>query len=277
MSSPNKVLASLLLASCLATTPVFGADIARELRVNADENAAPDNFLEFGLGAVAGTGPSLTEDEPEFAGLTFVVAASYNYGGFFVDVAGETSEPLLFGYNAYNTDNWSFDVVLANTGDGISDDTDDRFKDIDEREASTMFGGRATGYLGENIVQFSLKHDVSGKSKGITASALIGRNWQYRNWNFHGLLGLSYANDKFSNYYLGVSEEESLRTDFEAYEASAMLNANASIGVTYPISEDWIFRATAVAHTTNGTKDNPLFKTTRDGVIAVGASISYVF
>jgi outer membrane scaffolding protein for murein synthesis (MipA/OmpV family) len=253
------------------------ADIARTLRTNSQDNNDPDNFLEVGVGAGAYVGSSMSDEDGKGAGLGVNLSASYNWKGFFIDVFAETGEPVVIGYNAFNNDVWSFDVILGTTGDGVSEDTDDRLIGITKRKSSSMLGGRLTGYFGKNILQVSLKHDVKGRSKGTVASALLGRNWQVRNWNFHGLMGLYLSDAKFNDYYLGVTEEESAVTGLETYDGETSLTFNSSLGVTYPISENWIYRATVGFGSNFGQNDSSLFEKKRNFYTSIGTSISYVF
>lgn len=277
MYSPVKkfMLITLMFIAFLPT--VCSADIARTLRNNSLDDSEPDNFLEIGVGAGAGIGSSMTDEDGIGAGLGLNLAGSYNWKGFFIDVFSETAEPVVIGYNAYNHDNWSFDIVLGTTGTGISDDTDDRFIGLTEREKSSMFGGRLTGYLGKNLIQIAIKHDVKGRSKGTVASVLLGRNWQYRNWNFHGLIGAHLADAKYNDYYLGVTAEESALTGIAAYDGESTLVFNSTMGVTYPISESWIYRATVSLGSNFGQNDSSLFEKRRNFHAGIGTSISYVF
>lgn len=276
-SSHIKKLSFVAILSVAFSSLTHSADIARELRSNADKNSVPENFFEIGINAGVGIGSSLTEEDGKGAGIGIHSSGSYNWNNFFIDVGMETSEPVVIGYNAYNSDNWTFDLMLGAGDSGISEDTDDRFIGITKRQSSTMLGGRLTGYFGQNILQVSLKHDVRGKSKGTVASALIGRNLQAGDWNFHGLVGLTLADAKYNDYYLGVSDEEAAITDFEAYEGKASVSFNSSVGVTYPISESWEFRATAHAGSNFGYNDSPLFSKKRDFYAAVITSITYEF
>ena len=272
-----KKLSLIAILSVAFSSLTYSADIARTLRTNAEKNSPPENFFEIGINAGVGIGSSLTEEDGKGAGIGIHSSGSYNWNNFFIDVGMETSEPVVIGYNAYNSDNWTFDLMLGAGDSGISEDTDDRFIGITKRQSSTMLGGRLTGYFGQNILQVSLKHDVRGKSKGTVASALIGRNWQAGDWNFHGLVGLTLADAKYNDYYLGVSDEEAAITDFEAYEGKASVSFNSSVGVTYPISESWEFRATAHAGSNFGYNDSPLFSKKRDFYAAVITSITYEF
>lgn len=275
--SSIKKLSVIVILTMLISSFANAADIARTLRTNSQDNNDPDNFLEVGVGAGAHIGSSITDEDGKGAGLGINLSASYNWKGFFIDVFAETGEPVVIGYNAYNNEVWSFDIVLGTTRVGISEGTDDRFIGINERETSSMLGGRLTGYFGKNILQLSLKHDVKGRSKGTVASALLGRNWQYRNWNFHGLMGLYLTDAKFNDYYLGVTDEESAVTGLETYNGKTSLTFNSTMGVTYPISENWIYRATVGFGSNFGQNDSPIFEKRRDFYTSIGTSISYVF
>jgi outer membrane scaffolding protein for murein synthesis (MipA/OmpV family) len=275
--SPIKQMSLGAILSGTFSSFAYSADIARELRSNADKNSVPENFFEIGINAGMGIGSSLTEEDGKETGFGINVSGSYNWNDFFIAVGMETSEPLSIGYNAYKSENWSFDLMLGATGGGISKDTDDRFIGITKRQSSTMLGGRLTGYFGQNILQVSIKHDARGRSKGTVASALLGRNWQVNDWNFHGLAGLTLADAKFNDYYLGVSDAEAAITDFEAYDGKASVSFNSSVGVTYPISESWEFRATAHAGSNFGYNDSPLFSKKRDFYTGISSSISYEF
>ena len=257
----------------------YSADIVRTLSNNADENNEAENFFEIGVGGGAGVGSSLYDEDAKGAGFNGHVRGSYNWNGFFIDLFGETSEAAVVGYNAYNSDTWSFDVVLGHTLNGITQDNDEdgRFEGLNKREGSLFFGGRATSYFGKNIIQLSLKHDVSGRSQATIVSALVGRNWQHRNWNFHGFVRLDLADAKLADYFLGVTEEEASRTNFEAFNGEASVNLSSSIGVTYPITEHWVYRAGISAGSNFGKNDSPLFAKRRSFYAGIGTSISYVF
>lgn len=269
-------LAAIMLVSL--TSASYSEDITRALRNNTDNSLEPENFFEIGAGVGAYVGSSFTDEDGKGAGAFLVVRGSYNWNGFFVDLLAESSDPLVFGYNVYNNDNWSLDAILTRTGQGFRPDNDTlRFTGIDDRQDFGMFGARLTGYIGENIAQFTIKHDLSSTSKGTTASALIGRNWQVRNWNFHGLIGLQYSDANYIDHYYGVSQEEANNSQFNAYEGKSTLGFSTSLGVTYPINENWVFRGSTDIGANFGQNDSPLFNKRRNFHTSINTSISYVF
>jgi outer membrane scaffolding protein for murein synthesis (MipA/OmpV family) len=275
--SPITKLSLVAIVLVAFSSFTHSADIAHTLRANTQDNNDPDNFIEIGLGASLGIGSSLTDEEAKGLGLFINLSSSYNWNGFFIDLGSETAEPLVIGYNAHNSDKWSFDLVLGTTEGGVSEDTDDRFIGIMKRQSSTMVGARLTGYFGKNILQVSLKRDVRGISDGTVATALLGRNWQYRNWNFHGLIGLNISDSKYNDYYLGVSEEESVLTGIESYDGKASIHFSSSVGVTYPLSENWIYRADISVSSNFGQNDSTLFEKRRNFDSVISTSINYVF
>lgn len=271
---PKSLIAGLL--GLIISTSVLSADITHSIRNNTEDKATTENYFELGLGLAVGRGPSLTDYDDKWASPYLIVNGSYNWKGLFVERYGESDDPLLLGYNAYENENWSLDIVMGPKFGGLH--FNGRFKILDDRNSSAMFGGRLTGYVGDNVLQFSLKHDISGNSHGTIASALVGRNWQVRNWNFHSLLGLWVRDSRINDYYRGVSAEEAARSEFSAYDAGSSVNVNAEVGVTYPISEDWVFRATGRATTIDDSiVDSPLYLTPRSNALALSTSLSYVF
>jgi outer membrane protein len=255
----------------------LSADISHSIRNNSQDNATEDYF-EFGLERFAGRGPSITDTEGKWNGGGSIVNFSYTWKGLFIERYTESQNPLLLGYNAVNFDNWSFDLILGRGGRGLSSKNNERFSGLEDRQDSTMFGGRLTGSVAGNIVQFTLKRDISGHSKGTRASALIARNWQLRNWNLHGMLGLQYFDGNDIDYYLGVSGAEATQSQFTEYRPGGDFYFTAETGVTYPITEDWVFRATARFRTVSDEAlDSPLFLDKRSNVTAIRTSLSYVF
>lgn len=270
------LLIALGMVAFVPTT--MATDISKALRDNSDVNTESENYFEIGAGVYAGKGPSITSTDDDFGGASILINGSYSYKGFFIDAFSERSNYLELGYNAYDTENWSFDVLLSPVFAGARNDNKPRFEGLDDRNPSAMLGARMTGSFDGNIVQFSLSHDISGNSKGTTATALMGRNWQHRNWNFHSLVGLHFADADHTNFYVGITEAEASATQFSEFRPGASVTFTAEAGVTYPISEDWVFRATSrFGAKADDNADSPLLLNNRSNGVSISSSISYVF
>ena len=268
------LVTALGLASLCTLTSSYAGDIAYELR----NNAKVEDYFEIGLGAHSYSGPSRTETDGNETGFHGVINGSYNWKGFFVESYNESTTPFVVGYNAFENDNWSFDITLAPNHIGFDESDDDRYIGLDERDTDVMLGGRIIGRFGANIVQFNAQHDISGNHKGHSLSAQFGRNLQYGDWNFHGLVGAHYSDSNVNDYYNGVTALEAQRTDYIAYDAGSILNLSAEVGVTYPINENWVFRTTArYVDIDDDIIDSPLFLDDSNQVTGINTSLTYVF
>jgi outer membrane protein len=273
---PCLTMAAITLAGASLSSPSFANDIAHTIRNSTEDNSTTENYFELGVGLAVGVSPSLTNDDDKWAGASLIINGSYSWNGVFIEKYGESSDPIILGYKAYENENWSLDIVMGPKFGGLH--SHKKFEQLNDRNSSTMFGGRLTGTLGDNIVQFSLKHDISGNSHGTSASALVGRNWQVRNWNLHGLVGLSFFDSRINDYYYGINEDEASRTQFTEYRPGSNVNFSSEAGVTYPITENWVFRSTARFGTvSDADTDSPIFETSRSTAMSLRTSLTYVF
>ncbi|KPH63704.1 hypothetical protein AMS58_13345 [Pseudoalteromonas porphyrae] len=272
-----KHLLSAVVLSFLCSSFSYAADLTREISLNIDQGSAPENFFEVGLSLSTFNRSTINAHDDDLdLGTTLI--GSYNWHNFFIDFANQAPDSLVFGYTAYAENNWSFDIVFTGPGTGLrKKENQVNFEGIDDRDVNTMLGGRVTGYIGENVVQFTLKQGLTSENSGTIASALIGRNWQVRNLNFHGLFGLSFRDAKLNDYYYGVSEDEAARTNFKPFTGKSTLNFDSSLGVTYPLSESWLFRSEIFVGSEFGYNESPLFNKQKDIYTGISSSISYVF
>ncbi len=284
--TPTITLAAFILASASFSTISFASDIGQNLRNNTQEITSTENYLEIGMMYAAGNGPSFSEDG-SWSDTVLIVNGSYNWNNLFVESYSESGHGLVIGYNAYNSDDWSFDFTATTDWGQLNFDNNGRYASLNNQEYSDelTLGVRLTGYLGNNLIQFAIDQDATGDHNGTTASALIGRNWQIRNWNFHGIVGVEYASAKLNNFYVGVSEERAASGRFDyyaggasAYEAGSSISFSSEVGVTYPITEDWVFRATGrVATISEEVTDSPYYINKDSIATSFRTSLSFVF
>ena len=270
-------LAAIILSGASFSSTSFANDISQNLRNNTHEIASTENYLELGLMV-------RVRDEATYKGSNgkgsytntgVFINGSYKWNDLFIENYSESGHGLVVGYNAFTNDNWSFDVIATTDWGHVTFENNGRYYS-DEDELTV--GGRLSGYLGNNIVQFAINQDATGDHNGTTASALIGRNWQLRNWNFHGIIGVEYVSAKLNDYNLGVSDETASHFDIDAYEAGGSVNFSTEIGVTYPISENWVFRATGRAVTIpDEVTDSPRYPNMDSVATSFRTSLSYVF
>ena len=114
------------------------------------------------------------------------------------------------------------------------------------------------------------------RNRGQYASARVGRSWQYRNWNFHAMAGIEYLDSELSLRTFGVTAAEARRSYFPQYDPGATGQIETEIGVTYPMSERWVFRATARHRfMADAVSESPLFDNSSQSSLMF--SVSCVF
>jgi len=275
---PLLSLAAITFVGTFFSSDLFASDISQNLRNNTEQVSDSEDYLEIGLMTRIRDTQTFksSNGRGSYTSTGLFINGSYTWNNFFIENYSESGHGLVLGYNAFTNDNWSLDLMATTGWLKVSFENDGRYSpDNDE----LMVGGRLSGYVGNNIVQFSINQDATGDHNGTTASALIGRNWQLRNWNFHGILGVEYISAKLNDYYVGVSEESAARLDnLDAYKADESVSFSTELGVTYPISEDWVFRATGRAVTLpDAITDSPRRRSKKSFATSFHTSISYVF
>ena len=272
----NKLLIpSLSLAALLFSGASFANDITQNVRNNTQQAGSSENYFEIGLMHIVVDEPTFVDNKSgSNTNISLLLNGSYSWNNLFIENYSESDHGVVVGYNAFNNGNWSFDLMV--TTDLLKTNFENIGRYLDALDLTV--GGRLSGSWGNNILQFAVNQDATGDHNGTTASVLLGRSWQVRNWNFHGIIGAEYASAKVNDYYAGVSEETASRTSLDVYEAGGSLNFSSEVGVTYPITEDWVFRATArVATRPDEIIDSPRFPRLDSVATSLRTSLSYVF
>jgi len=274
---PHLSLAAMILAGASFTSTSFASDISQNIRNNSQEVSSSDNYLELGV-MIRGRDEATykgANGKGSYTSTGVFINGSYNWNNLFIENYSESGHGLVVGYNAFTNDNWSFDVIATTDWGHVTFENNGRYRS--DKDELTV-GGRLSGYLGNNIVQFAINQDATGDHNGTKVSALIGRNWQFRNWNFHGIVGVEYVSAKLNDYNLGVSDETASHFDVDSYEADGSVNFSTEIGVTYPISENLVFRATGRAVTIpDEVTDSPRYANLDSVATSFRTSLSYVF
>jgi len=272
-------LAATILASASFSLVSSANDITRLIRGDTAQVGTTENYLEQGVMHSRGSGPSL-KNEKSWTESTLIFNGSYTWNDIFVESYNESGKGLSFGYHAFTNENWALDLKATTEWGQYNFENNGRYASLNNHGYSEPFtiGARLTGALGEYIVQFEVAQDATGDHNGTTASALLGRNWQVDDWNFHTIVGVEYASAKLNDFYVGISQDRADASPLEAFEANASLNFSSEVGVTYPVSDDWEFRATVRAATiSDEITDSPYFSNKDSVATSFRTSLSYEF
>ena len=270
----------LLVAVALlcAAQRAGAADISRGLR-GAD--ATSQNYLELGIGLAASNAPRLRGDQRSISDdvrLVPLINGRYAWRGWFVENFAESRQGLTFGYALVESDDWALDLTLNRRHRPIGPEISAELAGIKPRKGDTVLGARASGYIADYLWQLQVGGDIGDAHRGIGASALLGRQWQWRNWNLHALAGVSYSSARTNDYYFGIDSIEAQRSGLPAYRAGAAFGASAEAGLTYALSESWVFRATArLGGRPSAVADSPLFEQRSRHAVGGLLSLTFVF
>jgi len=278
-SMNKQLLIGALTLAASALQPIYANEISQNVRAGISQPNAPENYLELGLFHAIGDGPAQFGDG-HYSDSGLLINGYYQWNDFFVESYSESGHGMVVGYNLFDTDQWSLDFTTTTSIGQFNYDNDGRnagFNGTEIDEELTV-GARLTGFIGDNVLQFSVNQDATGDHNGTTLTAALGRSWQWRNWNFHGLVGAEYATSKLNDYYVGVSPESALNPRFTEYKAGDSFNFSAEAGVTYPLTENVVLRMTArAAKIDDAITDSPYFNNKRSSALSMRTSISYVF
>lgn len=277
-----KKTAILALMTVLTTQPLQAADIAGEVRSGNDAPDTSDGgFLEIGVGTSAWTHPQVWNGRK--AGVGFIVSGAYRYKGLFVEAVNGTADGFNLGYQFLKkNDQWTVDLIGLNATNGRTNEIPPNLGDtartkwlMDRTTGLTGAGFRATRYFDDYIFQARVLNDIYN-NRGNYGSARLGRSWQYRNWNFHGMAGVEHFDSKFSQRMVGINAAETSASFPQQYSPGSITQVEAEVGVTYPMTEHWVFRGT-IRHTflPDAVTDSPLYEDSSQSTFFT--SLSYVF
>jgi MipA family protein len=238
---------SRIVFLCLLAPNLWAADLSTDIRKGAgDPQAGEGNYLELGFSLGAVRSPYFGVPEGNKKGEVNAMGSldlnlRYQYKSFFAEAFSQSLEQFTFGYNFISGDRWSLDAVALQQHSAISEDESKDFKGLKKRKEDFMAGLRTTGYYGNYIVQLHALTDISEVHDGQVYSLKLARRWQYKNWNFHAIQSESYRTRRVVDYYFSV-EPEDASEKFPAFEASDGFTHTTEVGVTYPLSQKWVFR-----------------------------------
>lgn len=238
----------------ISALPSHANDIA------ADVNGGNRNYQNggyFEIGAIAGfnDNPVHLKAHSRRSGVGVDVDGSgvYRYQKFFAEAVYATQDGVNLGYNLWQNDNYSVDLLAGSLSgsyyireDNITDDGSEEYKNDElytRRTLHTGTGIRVTRHINNYVIQYRLVTDILDNN-GIISTLRVGRGWQYRNWNFHGVLSAIYTSKETNQYRFGVDQEDAT-TRHPAFYPEASVSYSAQFGVTKPLSEHWVVRGIA--------------------------------
>lgn len=300
----RQILIYLSLTATLIGMPALANALETEQELENSKEPEENNnggYLKIGVGFRYQKG--LYTDKLNGLGVFF--SGRYQWHGLYLEVTNNKQRldaGASFGYNFYNTEHWSFDLNVHSVhGDqeGVLFFRQNDQLIFPERNSATMVGLRATGRFEQTSVQFSISpyssnykdndgvHTTNNRyDDALHASFWLDRSWQLKNWQFNAAFGVTYFSEDILNYYYGTPIElyddipEGDKISSFEYQASSGIDVTAQVGVSYPISQHWIFESYArYTDVADSITDSPFIQrwSTSESRIEFGALVSYVF
>lgn len=110
---------------------------------------------------------------------------------------------------------------------------------LDRRQWSVMAGAsymRITPFGGFKL---QLARDVLNRNDGTVATMAYLAEYQNGPWSIYPELGLQWNDNKYNQYYFGVSAKESLQSGIETYKAKSSVQPYANLTVDYRLNKKW--------------------------------------
>ncbi|MCL1094525.1 MipA/OmpV family protein [Shewanella kaireitica] len=264
---------------------VSASDIATSVSGGVDNRLENGGYFELGASVYSVNKVDIRQSEHQTVQPSLLISGMYQYNGLFVEMIHQSQDGINLGYNFWNSENWSLDLLVANLKSSWArpEGVDPTTLNEAERNSYLMSedsiyvgaGFRATRYWGDHYVfQYRIVSDYYD-DQGIQSSARLGKSWQIRNWNFHALGSVEYSSATLNQHLFGVSSEEATAL-FPQYQPESSFSYGVELGVAYPISESFVFRAMYRINMLSDEVTNSPFNEA-DYVSFFNASISYVF
>lgn len=272
----------LLAAGLLGSVAAFAGDIGSD--ISRGQHTSEGGYFEIGTHLLVATSPIVGAPKKgesiKEAAISF--NGRYQWGPGFFEIETYSSDKatsqVTAGVNILNNQTWWLDAIVTQFHQelDIDDNTTLRNSSLQNRKGDLPIGLRATGYVGNTLVQVTfLSGDLRDEHDGYVISSELGRAWQNRNMNYHWLVGAIYESAKVTQYYFGVDGNQA-DVNFPAYQADDSVQLFAELGLTYVLAEDWILRSSArYTKLTEQIEDSPIIDEDYASIAAL--SLSYVF
>lgn len=276
-----------ILLLMLTFVPAIGlaSDIATSVSGGVDDRLADGGYFELGASAYSVNKIDIRQSDHQAVQPSLLISGMYQHKGFFVEMVHQSQDGINLGYNFWNSENWSLDLLAANLKsswarpEGIDPATlNEAGRNaylMSEESIYVGAGFRATRYWDDHYVfQYRIVSDYYD-GQGIQSSARLGKSWQVRNWNFHALGSIEYSSATLNQYLFGISAAEATEL-LPQYQPDSSFSYGVELGVAYPISESFVFRAMYRFNVlSDEVTDSPF---NESGYVSFfNASISYVF
>jgi MipA family protein len=274
----------LLRLSAICTCAIISCSLPAYAEETNNASDAQENggFMEFNFGLAAYNSRFI--DEPHHSGAFAWLRLNLRWEGFFVEDKGDKGlgRPGV-GYTFYSHDKWTLDAYISEIHGAVASADEDvslhpgadgGLTGISPRESDDRLGLRATYSFDDNTALRLFAAPTGFDNRGPYWGAWYGKTWQVQNYNFHAITSAQYHSSNILNYYYGVSGQD-VSEKFPAYRAGSGITLSAEVGVTYPLTKDWLIESSLkLNRLPSSISNSPLIDTSIESVVRI--SLTYV-
>ena len=178
-----------------------------------------------------------------------------SYKGFFLQTNQRRSAATLlggeFGYQLLIKEDWRVDIIAKAYMPGYEPDDLIEYSDADEkvfsglenRDPTVGIALRYSQYFDNALFSIDFASANTGDDiTGLIIESFYSYLFPYRNWDIYLNAGLTYYDQEFIDYYIGINPSE-VTKDRPSYTASSRLRGQLEIYAQYPLSANWSFNA----------------------------------
>ncbi|MFW2177051.1 MULTISPECIES: MipA/OmpV family protein [unclassified Moraxella] len=205
--------------------------------------------------------------------VTFMPQAFYDNNRVYI----EGAEAGMYGYKDAQNE-WRLTLGYDSRQFNPEDATKAPLKGLDEREWSVMAGSsymRITPYGGFKV---QAETDALGRNKGtgVKLAHLSKFKLLDDKVTVYPELGLQWFDDKYNNYYFGVSQQESTKSGVAKYQADSSVSPYLNVSASYAITPKWsAFISQNVEWLSDEQKDSPLVEDNINSKTKIGFNYQF--
>lgn len=153
---------------------------------------------------------------------------------------------------------------------------DNALKQLDDKDSSVLVGGSYLYTSRFGGIRTQLATDALNKHGGSIAKASYVGRYKTDNLVVFPSIGLQWQDDKYNEYYYGVSEKEAAKTGIDNYKPDDSVHPYVSVMAMYDLTDDLgLFFNQNVAFHSDTQKESP--KVEDNTVMATTLGLTYDF
>lgn len=157
-----------------------------------------------------------------------------------------------------------------------SDTNDDRMKRLNDRRGTLMAGLAYSHDAQWGTLRTALSGDTLNNSNGLLADMTYLYRFTQDSWSLVPGVGVTWSSKKQTNYYYGVSGNESRRSGLDSYSAGNSWTPYVELTANYQFNKDWTaFITGRYIRLPSEVKDSPMVNKSSTSILLTGVSYSF--